>query len=501
MDPIVYKQTHKRIRELTPFTSAEGDPIGSLVCSSEANNWRAVFDDNEIRDSGLSYGIPLNRILLLSPNRKVPAAYLPSAVSYLSGVVSHEYHGSGDPRECLPQPGDSGYGNMNIVHSVVDSDGHEHLYRYAPLPISSTFSRPWYEVYIKLVSRLQFMDGDGTSVSDSINPYRRQVDLNIGTPVASDCTTVLMVSGKKLVHKSSGHVSASTTVPASVPTTIGFGDTFSVPRITVDTVTDSSDTSASAGHVDRIVAASFGFPSTAATSNVAGLVTIGSDSDIQPVGSANSAGTSTKVAAADHVHTMSALEFANSNADIVYAGCDDRSYDFYSILKAVLPQQVSTSGDRMLVSTSATTQSQTGTTAWKSVAEAFTSETFSGTGQAGRVTLGNSDSTLETVNGLTANNIYFVTAHLDVNVVAAAGTAVLGPVPTAHELILKVGGITKKVNIPGTWTYSMHWTGTISWIIKAGGTSASLTASMPGTSPYVNIFGVECTGMTAARLR
>ena len=71
-------------------------------------------------------------------------------------------------------------------------------------------------------------------------------------------------------------------------------------------------------------------------------------------------------------------------------------------------------------------------------------------------------------------------------------------------ILVTVGGITKKVNIPGPWTYDVSWTGTVSWIIKSTGTSASLVGSMPGNSSsdvYVNIFGVQCKSMNVLRLR
>ena len=514
MDPIIYKKTHKRIRELNAFTAPQGDPIGSLVCSSEAKNWRAVFDDEEVGDDGLSYGIAINRLLMLSPNRKVPAAFLPSSISSSDGRI-HTYQytaGSTDPRECLPQPGTTDYGDMDIIYKVdMSGEGHPDIfYRYA-LTAEMTIQY-WYEAYHPLSSNLRFANGEGTLVHDNIDSstgmYSRQLDVNIGHPVAR-VGNILTISDHKLDHTLSTNVSSTVTVPdiSAWPARVedaDFGDSIYIPTLTVDTPMPGRST----GHVETIVASEVVFPSTAAVGSTVGVIKIGADSDIKPIGTSNSAGTTSTsssrpyliAAASNHVHSMRKLTFTNTNASsstIEYNGSADKSYNFNDILKATLPAQPATTNDQLiLISTSSSA------TAWKTADYAFPTESFNGSGS--RITLGGTDSTLCTVSGLTAGYIYLVTVQLDVKVAAGVGSAAVGPVPTTHELLLTVGGITKKVNIPGPWAYDVSWTGTVSWIIKSTGTSASLVGSMPGNSAsdvYVNIFGVQCKGMNVLRLR
>lgn len=116
---------------------------------------------------------------------------------------------------------------------------------------------------------------------------------------------------------------------------------------------------------------------------------------------------------------------------------------------------------------------------------------------------------IQTIPNLTAEQLYLVTAQINVMVVNGSGNLPAGPVPTMLELWLKLGNVSavKKVNIPGTWTYSgynLPWTGTVTWIVKLapGQTSLTLQGAMPATSSaYQNIFGVQCTNLVATRIR
>ncbi len=532
MDPIIYKKTHKRIRELNEFTAAQGDPIASLVCSSEAANWSAVIDGiDDTADMDDSFRLPLNRLLLLSPNRKIPAALLPSFLSYQDRVVTKQYvSGSNDPREALPAPGDSDYGNMDVVYKVTGIPGNEPdaLYRFA-LTDSLSYQY-WYEAYHSLSSNLKFKNGDGTLVSDNINPstgmYSRQIDVNIGDPQPHTANILELYDESsivKLAHSLSSNVtrertSPDTTWPSSADD-VDFGSRFYIPYMTVDSVS----TSASTGHVENLIAVDMRFPSTAATTELSteqpGLVKIGTD--IRPIGSQIQAGTTSTgsaqpyigVAAADHVHTMSSIEFEHANVPalpIIYNGVDPLEYDFNNILKATLPAAASSSDYLILVSQGISNQWRT--TAWKSADYAFPTDTQKPTSEpSARAPMDGSSNyvDIQTIPSLTAEQLYLVTAQINVMLVNGSGNLPAGPVPTMLELWLKLGnvGAVKKVNIPGTWTYSgynLPWTGTVSWIVKLapGQISLTLQGAMPATSSsYQNIFGVQCTSLMATRLR
>lgn len=530
MDPIIYKKTHKRIRELNEFTATQGDPIASLVCSSEATKWGAVIDGiDDTADMDDSFRLPLNRLLLLSPNRKIPAALLPSCLSYQGSVVTKQYvSGSNDPREALPAPGDPDYGNMDVAYKVTGIPGNEPdaLYRFA----LTGHLEYWYEVYHPLSSNLKFKNGDGTLVSDNINPstgmYSRQIDVNVGNPqphIANILELYDESSTVKLAHSLSSNVTSESTSPdttwPSSADDVDFGSRFYIPSIEVDAVSSSAST----GHVENLIAVGMAFPSTAATTDSSterpGLIKIGTD--IQPIGSQIQAGTTgtdsarpyIEAAAADHVHTMSSIEFDHANvpeSPLIYNGVDQVEYDFNNILKATLPGEASSNDYLILVSQGISNQWRT--TAWKSADYAFPADTQKPTSEpSARATMNGSETYVDIQNipNLTAGQLYLVTAQINVTVVNGSGNLPAGPVPTMLELWLKLGnaGVVKKVNIPGTWTYSgynLPWTGTVSWIVKlaSGQTSLTLQGAMPATSSaYQNIFGVQCTSLVATRLR
>lgn len=530
MDPIIYKKTHKRIRELNEFTATRSDPIASLVCSSEATHWSAVIDGiDDTADMDDSFRLPLNRLLLLSPNRKIPAALLPSCLSYQDRVVTKQYvNGSNDPREALPAPGDTDYGNMDVVYKVTGIPGNEPdaLYRFA----LTDHLEYWYEVYHPLSSNLKFKNGEGTLVSDNINPstgmYSRQIDVNIGGPQPHTANILELYdesSTVKLAHSLSSNVTSESTSPdttwPSSADDVDFGSRFYIPYITVDSVSSSAST----GHVENLIAVDMRFPSTAATTESSterpGLIKIGTD--IQPIGGQIQAGTTgidsarpyIEVAAADHVHRMSSIELDHANVPalpITYNGVGLVEYDFNDILKATLPGAASSNDYLILVSQGISNQWRT--TAWKSADYAFPTDTQKPTSEpSARATMNGSQTYVDIQNipNLTAEQLYLVTAQINVTVVNGSGNLPAGPVPTMLELWLKLGNASavKKVNIPGTWTYSgynLPWTGTVSWIVKlaSGQISLTLQGAMPATSSaYQNIFGVQCASLVATRLR
>ena len=496
MDPLVYAKTHTRIRDLREFEADQGDPLGAIVSTDEAKRWRTVFDNEEYENQGLSYGIPLDRVLILSQNRKVPAAYLPSYVAFIGGIVDGGTYipNSADPRLFLPRPGDPDYGNMNLIYKVKRSGVGEPdiFYRYIYLD-PATIS-DWYEVYHSIPVNMKFINGNGTLVSDIIDPstgtYSRRIDVNVGAPSAHS-SNILALSGGTLVHT----LSSSTSQPGSTTAqTPAFGGTFSVPRVTLDTVTPVS----TAGHVDSMSDSEMTFPSSTATTGSAGLLTIGTN--IRPIGYTSAGTTGSPVAAAaDHVHSMAMLEFEHDGFTLLrYNGTTNLDFDFREILKASLPAAAAATPDTyVLVSNGATTNNQYGSTEWKPSDYMFASEFGSAAGT--RTALNEQIAQLCTLSGITAGGLYMVNVDVNVQVTAGAG----GPVTSVRTLRLIVGGIEKRVTIPST--YSTEWNGTLSWIVEAGPVDQVIIVEgqMLGITPNdvnENSYGVECK-MRSTRLR
>lgn len=516
MDPIIYKRTHKRIRELNQFEETQGgvDPIGTLMSSSVASKWCTAFD---ARDSSVepddSYSVPLSRLILLSPNRKVPAAFLPSSVSSGELLVTRTYSGSGDPRECLPNVGEQYYGNMNLIFKVERSGQPDAFYRYAYT--DSMDIQEWYDVYHSLSDRHGFSNGQGTVVSDTINPstgaYHRQIDINIGTPAAHTDSILSITSRKpyKLVHTLSQNTNVDAPVPASEPA-LSFGGSLYTPTLTVD----------STGHVSSIVQQSYTLPHTPAekgtNTDIAGLVRIGNSST--SIGTQKSAGHTSVdsehpyilVSAADHKHDMAKLAFVDSNADISYQGMTDVPgvgtirYDFNHIVQATLPSAPLSAGQFVLTADSATTQSNYGSTRWSTIDNALPNQESIGSGTAVMRTVASS---LGSIGSLVQDGIYLVTMNIMVEVTGGVGAQSVAPVPTLHELELTIGNHVEKITIPGSWTCTalpnsgMRWLGMATFIMKAAGTAAPMSGRMPAQdTTYDGVFTVTC-GAIAERLR
>jgi hypothetical protein len=203
------------------------------------------------------------------------------------------------------------------------------------------------------------VDGEGTVVNDDvISSYSRKIDINIGTPSPepNGGTNVLFIdtqnNSRKLVHSTSG-VTAGT-YPATQRTAPDFGATFNVPKLTVNPT----------GHVTVAGADAVTVPATAARAGTKGLVIIGKDTDIKPIGDNPSIGSIpssgyVEVAAADHVHTASAFKLLNTNdGNKTYNGSAQVEYDFRKFLKTKLPASApAVSGTKILVTTSASPDS------------------------------------------------------------------------------------------------------------------------------------------------
>ena len=530
MDPIIYRKTHKRIRDLNQFEPGEetADPIGTLMSSAEAGNWHALFDANEDSDGGddavhdESYRIPLKRMILLSPNRKVPAAFLPSSVSSGELIISRDYTGSGDPRQCLPNVGEEHYGDMNLIYRVC-RPAHggqpaqpDAFYRYAYT--DTMHIDAWYDVYHSLSDRHGFSNGDGTLVHDGVNPdsglVHRQIDINIGTPTAHAGNVLALTSGtpRRLVHTLSQNANVDTAVPGP-ESTITFGGSFNTPTITVDSM----------GHTGGIVSQEYGFPDTPAENgnggDIAGLIRIGTGST--SIGSQKSAGTTVidsthpyiLVSAADHKHDMSSISFIDCNGNISYQGMTDVSgvgditYDFNNILKARLPGTNDLFSDNVVLASTSATTSTPGSTEWNTIDYVLPNQTFTGTGTAAMLNE-RSPRSLGAFTNLASGYTYLVNLCIMVGVTNGAGSQQLAPLPSLHELQITVGDQVLKYTVPGTWTCAA-WTSapgtfmtkTLSCIICASGSRADIMGSLVGTdNTFDNVFTVAC-GATAVRLR
>ena len=79
MDPQIYKKTHKRIRELNGLSDSEIDPLVTSVSPEITAPWYFAADSAE----GGTAGIEASRVLILGPQRRVPAENMLSAISYL----------------------------------------------------------------------------------------------------------------------------------------------------------------------------------------------------------------------------------------------------------------------------------------------------------------------------------------------------------------------------------------------------------------------------------
>ena len=205
-------------------------------------------------------------------------------------------------------------------------------YRYVQFEEQTATSKG---TFVPIPSDLVMVDGVATAVVDDRNEYTRQIDLVLDTPKSGTASNGIGISGGKLVHYTSD------VTAGSYPDTqgaLGFGRPVNVLTVNVNNT----------GHVTNADTRTVTVPNTAATSasDVEGLVKIGVLSDIQPIASSASAGTTVapsggyvKVAAADHKHSAAILTLSNNNVSggTSYNGSSAVTYDFENVLNCALP--------------------------------------------------------------------------------------------------------------------------------------------------------------------
>jgi hypothetical protein len=370
----------KRISHLIPLTDEE---VNGLIKSTEKSSKWAMAVDYTIPDSaeagqadqGTKH-ITVDRVGLLTERRTVPQSMLPHKMDIiLDGTMARSGSGSpekwtftvtdtGDKYVCPGPPGEGELRpSIDTIYRDVsdpDQDGNNIYtqYRYVPDDNADVGTDDETGSFVPIPSDLVMVNGQGTIVTDNILAYTRQVDITIGTPCAAPSgneDSLLIDNNGRLVHALSG-VNPGT-YPASEPSSMDFGDSFTIASFKVNKT----------GHITEATPHTMYVPKTAASTSKAGLVKIGTD--IQKIGSACSAGTTTPnpyvtVAAADHVHAAYKLTFTNINdgssaQTLVYdAATADKSYDFKNILHTYLPSAGPTAAYQFLVSSDGTSNAR-----------------------------------------------------------------------------------------------------------------------------------------------
>lgn len=356
----------ERIGKLTPMLDTEIQKI--IKSQAEAAKWSlpvdyTAGDAGDVTTDQGSKQVPLSRIALLTTTGLVPQRMLPSRIdNVITGTMSDDcttFTSDTSPavvyKATTPRDQGEECPSIDDLYSHWDSTKKDYQqYRYVPTADIGTASETG--SFVPIPSDLVMVDADGTVVTDDLTNYTRQIDIAIGSPAAATDTNVLEIQAGKLVHTTSGVTSGN--FPSSTPTVSGFGDTFNIPKLTVNET----------GHVTAGQTVGITLPNTAGTTSTAGLVKIGTN--IQPIGSA-SAGTTTPgsdgfvaVAAADHVHAAGGsftLQNANDpNGNVVYNGSAGVTYDCTNLLKATLPSTGPTNGQILTASNNVATWADPG---------------------------------------------------------------------------------------------------------------------------------------------
>ena len=497
----------KRMSALTALDNAQVDKL--ITSHTEAQKW-VMAVDCVIPDSGsaqLDEGtrhIPGDRIGLLTQSRLVPESMLPNRMdTILDGTMVRSGSGqstkwtftvtaTGKKYVC-PKPTASGEERPDIgsIYRDVTLDGGGDTtpiytqYRYVPDEATAGTENETGS-FVPIPSDLVMVNGQGTEVSDSLVDYTRQVNVLVGAPAAETTTPIksIFISGGKLVHASQPGVTPGA-YPASQPGSIGFGSSFNVPSITVN----------STGHITAVSSQQVTVPSTAASTVAAGLVKIGTTST--SIGSSNSAGTTTPnpyvaVAAADHVHSAATLTLENtgeSPATVTYNGAADRTVNFKNLLKAYLPAAGPTAANQVLICSGSNPGGMT--TAWASP-ESFlapdygmasisqgsfgTSATAVSMNTGTKVVSGDMNVVTGGFNGIKGGNAYIMCFYFDFS--HATATAMLEDV-TVTVLVGSTAVSTSTYVLDGSITGAVHnYVNGSVMFVPAGGTELTVQVKL-----------------------
>lgn len=370
----------KRIGQITKL---EGSEITTLIKSkAEAAKWAMAVDyvvpdiePNEgegdepqvtALDKGTTY-ITMDRIGLLTASGLVPQNMLPNRVADVkNGTMSipssgtkwvfTEEGGTGTEYVNEDPTGSQVLATIDTIYRDKKTFGQRAIYtQYRYVAVEETVGTPNESgVFVPIPNDLVMVDGEGTVVNDNAGAYTRQVDINIGTPDRNAvAANILAIQNHKLVHTVSGVIPPNDPPTKDVPRTQtnypGFGASFNATSMTVNTT----------GHVTAASDVPITIPSTPARSGTAGLIKIGTDSDVQPISANNSIGTIPPsasdyvlVAAADHTHKAEKFILTNTNDGTkTYDGTNEVEYNFDYFLQAKLPVSGPSSAGLFLVST------------------------------------------------------------------------------------------------------------------------------------------------------
>lgn len=281
----------------------------------KSTNWFMGVDYHDESDLTQDFGtkrIPLSRVALLNESRLIPAFMLPSHID--EAIFGNMEYDDETHHYCFTTTEAEGvtikYGCPEQLEGeiapradaiYVDNDPETSptiQYRY-----SASANK-----FAIIPQSVLLTNGNGTVVRQTgavaDNTYEQHIDINIGSPFTpsetetTDALKVLMLKDNTLCHVKSG-VTANSYGTASDQSELDFGGTFKIPYFTVN------DT----GHISSASDVIITIPSTHASDTVYGIVTLDSttNSEVVQVGTSNSAGTSTNVARADHVHKTSGL--------------------------------------------------------------------------------------------------------------------------------------------------------------------------------------------------
>lgn len=436
MDPQIYKKTHKRIRELNGLSDSEIDPLVNSVSPEITEPWYFAADSDE----GGTAGIEASRVLILGPQRRVPAENMLSAISYLSpdgtAVVAV------DTLAQLPA-----VGSIDKIYRIDHEPGCPVFYvRWVDRDLEDP---PYSPRYAWVATNVPLVHGDGTVISDVVVrtglPYAtRAVDINIGAPAARD-TNILRFSHQRLVHSKSGVGDSGASAPGA-QTIATFGDAIKVPEYEVD----------STGHVKNLTYSEVTMPDTPASTDDAGLVMVGQTSDIKQIGSSASIGTANTdgymlMAPADHVHTASKLIFTNipvsGRERFEYQMSDEKVLDMRDLHIYPATNNPNAIDANMMLTKVAVNVSQ-----WKSDRTAIATNTYSGSTGYHDIPVDGTSAVMSHISNIAEPGIYLATAELGVFIGMApvSGTPVNVPFEYACELNMTGDPITRKFNFSGT---------------------------------------------------
>lgn len=504
MEQSIWDMTHYRIRDLAQFGEESEDPLGVLVSNPENKNWAIAIDSMDevippIPPDPKYVGkrIGMDRIVVLGPQGKVPAVNMPSCISGCSGV------------ETVTQLPD--YGTIDKVYRLENENEPDKFYRWVE-DVSAESPSPKTGSFVPIVCNYEMKSGKGTTISDSPDSgYTRQVDLNITAPSSPEANVLSSEVATGLSHTKSGVGDSGAVFPSGQITTgSNFGDSVYVQNVTCNAT----------GHVTALTETAVTYPSTAALVTTPGLVEIAmpdsvqdspARSHIQPITGAehSSPGTITPpageyvyLAPADHVHSAATLTFANLRdstgaVDIEYNMAHDVTFNMKDVLHILPPTSIPAS-DMVLVST----MTAGGTAIWDDFS--MTTRTCNSNGHS-FVVVGTNTSLITNQSSpfqVIENTIYSVTATIQVKITEGLGLNNPANVPKCYVCIIDIGGVTRKFNIPGSYTFSLPYTLNVNCLYKAGASSTSdhmVNVDVKATLDD-NIFSACCVEAKAVEL-